>query len=204
MKKNHDRIQNDPIAINIVMMVSAMKADFGVRFTKQFPDSDAIRNFKRRLYRKLFQFKPEAIIEGYEELIDSRTEFCPTIPEIISHVQAADKKIRQAETAAGEAVRVAAVQQGKTIQVDSVKIMASAISAKNNLHNSLEARKKRMAELRQVINAQIIAADNVIRRYADDEHSCNVIGCLHAGSLSHGIAGGSPFYCAEHFRMPWP
>jgi hypothetical protein len=87
MKLITDRIESDPLAKTIVEMIEAMKADYGMIFKKQFEVEDELKQYKRRLYKKLQGTPISAIIEGYELFVDKRLKFCPTIPELLESIE---------------------------------------------------------------------------------------------------------------------
>ncbi len=130
-----ERINNDPIALGIVSLINAMRTDYGARFTKQFSDNEILRDFKRRLYKKLCKFDPRAIVEGYENLTENAPKFCPTVPEIVRHVREANIILKRAEREKNKARLIS--QQKTTYNCDPIKLLAEArVNCKKNINKS--------------------------------------------------------------------
>lgn len=198
-----DRIQSDPLAKTIVGMINAMEADYGQTFIKQFRDAEVLKNYKRRLYQKLFKFPVEAIIEGYELCTERNRKFCPTVPEIEEGVKEALKLRLKDDENRAEAERVAALTPPKIVEVNALEMLAKAkATSKTDSKEDKAAWLARKAEaLRNNETVLVLHGQNIKRRYAQSVHFCIVNGCQNAGSLTTGTKGGDNWYCAKHFKM---
>lgn len=196
------RISADPLAKTIVSIMSAMRADFGRIFTKQFGDEEMITLFKRRLYQKLKGIDLEAIIEGYELCIERNTKFCPTVPEITAAALETVKRHKKRDENKAEAERVSALPAPK-ISCNPIEMLAKAkFSTPGQINETSEERMKRRADILKNHEAILVLhSHKITRRFAGDEHRCEYGGCHSAGGISNGTTGKGNFYCATHFRM---
>jgi len=79
-----ERIKNDQLAMVIVSIIKAMKADYGSQYLRDFPTEESVILFKRRLYQKLNGLSVAAIIDGYETAATESPKFCPNIIQIVA------------------------------------------------------------------------------------------------------------------------
>lgn len=205
LQNSEERIKNDPLAKTIISIMSAMRADYGRVFTKQFSDEEVITLFKRRLYQKLKGLSIDAIVEGYERCIERNTKFCPTVPEIVASVLDVVKQHKKSDENKAESERISALPS-PTISCNPIEMLAKAkikdVSNNEVSEESSEERMKRRAEMLKNHEALlVIHGENIKRRYAGPEHSCEYSGCQKAGSISRAISGKGNFYCSEHYRM---
>jgi hypothetical protein len=194
-----DRIESDPLAKTIVSMINAMQADYGQVFTKQFSDSEILKNYKRRLYQKLKGLPIESIIDGYELCVDQNLKFCPTIPEVAANVLEAVKRSKRTESNKAEADRVAALPPPKITECNPSKLLVEALSKASDKKDKA-AWMARKAELIKNHNAVLVLYNKFDHGNADSEHDCVISGCRTAGSMSNGTKGSGNFYCSKHFK----
>jgi hypothetical protein len=196
MNADTSRINDDPLAKLIVEICLVMRTDFGRQFSVQFRTEDDLRQYKRRLYTKLRGFDVNDVADGYELFVDGGKAFCPTIPELIEHVELAQKQRRQRELAAADVQRVTALP-APTIQCDPLKMLAEAKRAAMTRRGgpSLADRLKSHEALLKS------HAKNIKTREFGPDKCCDVGHCKNPGALSHGTTGSGPFYCAKHYRQ---
>ncbi len=199
---DQQRIESDPLASTIVSMVNAMQADYGQIFTKQFSDSEILKNYKRRLYQKLKGLPIDAIVDGYELSAENNKRFCPTVPEITANVLEVIKRNKKVESNNSEADRVAALPPPKIVECDPLKMLAKAKSASKTSSKEDKAAwmARKEAAFKNNEAVLILYGQNIKRRYAQPEHSCVVNGCNKAGASSNGTKGSDNWYCAKHFK----
>ena len=194
------RIKADPLATTIVHIMSAMRADYGRVFVKQFEDEEIITLFKRRLYQKLKGLDIEAIVEGYELCTERNVKFCPTVPEIVASALEAIKRHKKRDENKAEAERVSALPP-PTISCDPIAMLAKARNAGMQEPETAEENKARRADLLKDHEARLVLAGSKIKRiYTAVEQSCMHAACRKAGGISNGTMGHGNYYCAEHYR----
>lgn len=201
-KNNGCQQTSDPLTECIVSLISAMRSDFGPRFKSQFErETDSLTRYKQRLRQKL-QGKPiNAIVDGYEDFVDSNPEWPPTVPELAFYTDKATKEIEQKKNNQAEAKRVAALPPPK-IDCNPVELLANAKAA--SLTGSKEDKSAWLARKAEALrNHEAVFSlygQNIKRRHAQPEHSCAANDCLDAGVLSSGIKGSSNWFCKKHFK----
>ncbi|MBS3953651.1 MAG: hypothetical protein KGZ88_11945 [Methylomicrobium sp.] len=193
-KQNGDqRTFDDPLALCIVSLINAMKADFGHKFKSQFGDPEALRLYKRRLYAKLKGLEIPDIVDGYERYFEKNTEWPPTVPQLFSLVEQAIKSRVNAEKNRVEAERLAELPPPKH-QCDPLAMLADAKAGSGKPGSKAAALQNHAAVLE-------LSHSKTLHSFAGFEHGCTIPGCSNAGTISAGTVGGSNFYCREHFRM---
>jgi len=195
-QERSERIESDPLAKAIVSMMNAMKADFGPIFTKAFSTEEETTQYKRRLYKKLKGISLNAIIDGYESLVDKGTKFCPTVPEILEAVVRAEKEHKKAQINRIEAERVSALPP-PTITCDPVQMFADAKAKQTG--RPTRAEMDSMIENHRAL--LILHGNNIKSIRPNGDQICKYGACNKAGTLSGSTSGGGNFYCIEHFRM---
>lgn len=193
---NQDRINSDPLAKIIAEICLVMKTDFGRQYASQFKTDDDLRLYKRRLYTKLHGFDVGDIADAYELFVDSGKTFCPTIPELLEHVEIAQKQRKQREQATAEVSRVAALPP-PTIQCDPLAMLAEAKQAVKQRKDGLS----REEQIKKHDAVLVIYGKSIKKREFGPEKCCEVGYCKKPGTLSHNTKGGGPFYCTEHYRQ---
>jgi len=194
---NHDRIQKDPLALIIVEITKAMKADFGRQYQAQFKTDDDMTQYKRRLYAKLRGIDINDIADGYELYVDAGKTFCPGIPELLDFIRQAEKSRKQNLSNLADADRVAALP-APSIECNPLQILAEAKQSAI----ACAARDMSMAEKLKAHDALLtLHAHHIKRRDFNFENACAVSYCKLPGGLSHNTKGGGPFYCREHYRQ---
>lgn len=193
---NYDQVRNDPLALVIVQITNAMKADFGRQYQVQFKTNEDLTQYKRRLYTKLRAFDINDIANGYESYIDSGKTFCPTVPDLLECVEEEKKRRIQREQAATEVHRVATLPP-PTIQCDPLKMLADAKQAAQQRKDGPSMGERLVAH-----NALLTLHSKYIKkREFGSEKCCEVGYCKKPGAFSHNTKGGGPFYCLEHYRQ---
>lgn len=201
-EQREQRIESDPLAKTIVSIMSAMRADYGRIFTKQFGSDEEITLFKRRLYQKLGGLSLEAIVEGYELCIEKNTKFCPTVPEIVSAVLTTIKTHKKRDENRAEAARVSALPAPKIIDCNPLEMLAKVKIRDRVVEETSEERIKRRSDILQNHEALLVLNNHKIkRRTFGQEHNCEYGGCNKVGGISSTTTGNGNFYCAEHYRM---
>lgn len=193
-----DRQKNDPLAMAVLSLVDAMRADFGSRFTRDFADNDQLTQLKRRLYGKLRGYSPGAILDGYETLVGLRPQFVPSVPEIAEAAKEAQSRInRKLE----HQENIQAIEHKPKIDKPAIDVMQLLEKAKNEARRDLSAEKRKEAI---VMHEQLIAAcrasGEVKSVVFEHRHECAVPHCKKVGGISHGTKGDGEYFCAEHFR----
>ena len=184
----------------VTSIVAAMTSDYGESFKRTFTNDEEIRNLKRRLYSKLRGLPVDCIVDGYEACIAKTPKFCPTVPDIVSHVVDFVKDREQRIDNQLQAQAIAALP-APTITAQPERVLDLLRKAQQTPKGDDEARAKRMSDLLQMHNALIAAdkAKGLISKGPDvSSHLCEIEFCRNAGVTAHG-RGGS-FYCAEHFQ----
>ena len=188
-----ERIKNDPIAQVILQITHAMKIDFGAQYKKQFENDEDLRQYKRRLYTKLIDSLVPDIIDGYEAYIESGKVFCPTIPELITNIEAAKKNRLRKEANNREVERVAALPAPKVIECNPMALLAES----KNKAGPID----RAHTLKNHEALLTLAGDKIRKVAVLPSQLCAVGFCQKPGALSRATNGGGEFYCAEHFRQ---
>ncbi len=199
---SNERIKSDPLAKTIVSMINAMSADYGRVFSKQFPDAETLKNFKRRLYQKLKGLDLEVIIEGYELCIERNTKFCPTVPEIVESAMVVLQQNKKRDKNKVEASMVSGLP-APTIECDPLAMLTNAkkLVFGQAPETSVERMTKRAEALKNHEALLILDSHKIKHLYASHDHSCCVDGCNKAGGISNGTTGYGNYYCASHYRM---
>jgi len=199
---NQQRIESDPLASTIVSMINAMQADYGQVFTKQFSDSEILKNYKRRLYQKLKGLPIDAIVDGYELSAEASKKFCPTVPEIVGCVLEVVKRNKKAENNKAEADRVAALPPPKIVECNPLELLANAKAASDTASKEDKAAwMARKAEALKNHNAVLNLNNHKIKRVEPSlAHQCVVAGCYTTGNLGAGTKGSDNWYCSKHFK----
>jgi hypothetical protein len=188
-----ERIKNDPLAQVILQITHAMKTDFGAQYKKQFANDEDLRLYKRRLYTKLIDSSVPDIIDGYEAYIESGKTFCPTIPELITNIEAAKKDRLRKEANNREVQRVAALPAPKVVECNPLAMLAEAKDKAGTVSK---------ADILKNHEAVITLAGDKIRRVdVLPVHCCAVGFCQKPGVLSRATVGNGDFFCKEHFRQ---
>lgn len=73
---------DDPHMLAVMVLIDAMRADFGERFVRTFQEDAHFEQFRRRLCKVLNGFGPREILAGYNYAVKGSPSFIPTIPEI--------------------------------------------------------------------------------------------------------------------------
>ncbi len=203
---------NDPLKDCILDLINAMKADFGKKFEARFPNTDEgnedLRQYKRRLYAKLRDWEICDIIDGYENFIDSKPDWPPTVPDLITSVEDAIVIRRRKERSDAELERKAEAAKArhgkKPIECNPIAMLREAIDNVDQYKD--ENTEKRAIRRKQIINHH----DRLIIDFEQMNHSrlsvpavghtCSVAICFKPGVLSHSVKGGDNWYCQEHFK----
>lgn len=197
-----DKIKNDPVAVCVVSLVNAMKADFGHKFQSQFSGENAVKIYKRRLYAKLRGLNLKYVVDAYELFVGGNPtpEWPPTIPELMGKIKQAEKEDRQSQENAQEAQKIASLPPPK-ITCDPLALLAEAKkSSPDNI--SKDEWLKRKADAYQNLHAVLTIHGHNIRRHIQQGfHNCKVPSCAATGTLSAGTKGGDNFYCSEHYFL---
>lgn len=191
-------ISDDPLVRTIVSLMAAMSADFGVIFTKQFPNDEAVRQYKRRLYQKFRHGIITDLVDGYELFVGKCSKYPPTIPELISCVESAKKVRLQNHRNQQEIEYLSALPPPKpTRQYNPLQLLSEAKSnaGKDGLTNEERFKNHEAFILRE-------KRRGVIKRQPDvSGHMCEHGSCTREGTIAHSTTGGGNFYCATHFRQ---
>lgn len=201
-----ERINADPLAKTIVSMISAMEADYGAVFSRQFNDPndtqhEVLKNFKRRLYQKLRGLPLNAIIDGYELCTSNNTKFCPTIPEIVGAVLEVTKQQKKQQENIAEQERLLALpdQITKAQPERIAEMLKQAMHVPDTDHQEWLRRKEKAAKDNEALVSADKMTGKIKTKYATSQHGCAHSFCLGFGSMSHGTRGENNYYCAEHF-----
>jgi len=183
--------------MTITSLVNAMRFDFGHKFISVFKDKESLRMYKRRLYSQLRGCDVQDLADGYENFLDGRPEWPPTVPDLCGCVDKCRQSRLKALANQAEAERVAALPP-PSVECDPLAMFAEAKAKTDTLPAN---RDERRAQLLQLHNATLSAhSDKIKHIYAQHEHSCSVGFCKSAGVLSASTKGDGNFYCREHFR----
>jgi hypothetical protein len=191
-----EKIKNDPIAVCVVTLINAMKADFSYKFASQFSEAGALRLYKRRLYQKLKDVELADVYEAYEGYVDNKPEWPPTIPQLIGLIAEAAKNRRKAGLNTRQAEELATLPAPNVRQCNPLALLAEA--KQNAAIQPSASWLERKAELIQNHNATLMVYGKNIRKIFP-EKACSVPGCMYCGTVSSGIRGDDNFYCSEHF-----
>lgn len=184
---------SDPLAQCILSMISAMQSDFGHRYTSQYADPEQLRQYKRRLYQKLKGFEIPDIVDGYEIYLKTKSEWPPTVPRLLEHVEEAEAARRKKEENKRIADKVAALPVPKVIECDPLAMLAEAKD---------KAGTASKADILKNHEAVITLAGDKIRKVEVQPHHCCAVGfCQKPGVLSRATGGNGDFFCVEHFRL---
>lgn len=203
---------NDLLKNCILNLVNAMKADFGKKFEARFPNTDEgnedLRQYKRRLYAKLRDREICDIIDGYENFIDSKPDWPPTVPDLIAAVKDASFLRHRKELSDAELERkTEAAKAGpmkKQIECNPIAMLREARSNADQYKD--ENTEKRAIRRKQIINHHgrlIIDFEQMNHSRLSVPavgHTCSVAICFKPGVLSHSVNGVDNWYCQEHFR----
>jgi len=190
--EDDEKIRHDPVAVCVVMLVNAMKADFGHKFQSQFADANAVRMYKRRLWKKINGMNLAVVFDAYELFVDSnpRPEWPPTVPQLLGMVEELEKSLKKTAENRAESQALTRLP-APTIQCNPLAMLAEAKAS---------AGKHSREEILQNHNAVLVLYGNKIRRGNHGQRPCNVPGCGKQGVISASTKGDGNFYCGEHYQ----
>jgi hypothetical protein len=195
-----ERIKSDPLAQVILQITHAMKIDFGAQYKKQFQTDEDLRQYKRRLYIKLIDSSVSDIIDGYEAYIEAGKVFCPTIPELITNIEAARKKRLQKEANSREVQRVAALPPPKH-EINALELLREAKEKKGDDKGDNKSWLERKKLALQNHEAVLFLNWHKFQHGPTGEnHRCEYPSCEKIGALSNNTGHGSVYFCAGHYR----
>jgi hypothetical protein len=187
-------------SLNSVM--SAMKSDFGLSYSKQFPGEEEVRLFKQRLYAKTKDLEPEDIIAGYESYVDSRKTFCPTLPELLTCIVNTRRDRLKSEKEQKYAMNLVGIEHKPEPTAKPEKVMEMLRVAMDKPKNSNEERIEKLNQAILEHDCLITAhtGQGLVKKIklSTETHGCSVPFCKKIGLLSHH-AGGN-YYCEDHFE----
>jgi hypothetical protein len=177
---------------------NAIQSDFPQQFRNAYDNSDKLNNLKKRLFKLFSGFDPAAIIDGYENIVDKKPEFMPTIPELcrsIADVQSVfNRSKREAKALERNALEL---PKPTTRQCNPMQMLRDAL--KNSGKVSLEQRRR---EHEALISQHY--REGKIKMPVDDSgldpnrHDCSAGFCTNPGVLSHSVNGSEQWYCQKH------
>jgi hypothetical protein len=92
-------------------ITQALLTDFAERFKRAYGDKDSeeVAVFKRRMYMGLKGLDIESSLSAYQELVEEKPEFMPTLQAIISRAKSIFAKTKREQEELIERERVAAL-----------------------------------------------------------------------------------------------
>lgn len=192
-----ERIKSDPLAQVILQITHAMKIDFCAQYKKQFQTDEDLRQYKRRLYIKLINASVTDIIDGYEAYIEAGKTFCPTIPELITNIEAARKKRLQKEANNREVQRVAALPP-PTREINAIELLREAKKEKQCDNKTWLERKKLALQNHEAV--LYLNWHKFQHGPTGENHRCEYPSCEKIGTVSNNSGVGAIFFCKEHYR----
>jgi hypothetical protein len=178
---------------------NAIQSDFPQQFRNAYDNSDKLNNLKKRLFKLFSGFDPRAIIDGYENIVDKKPEFMPTIPELcrsIADVQAvSNRSKREAKALERNALEL---PKPTTRQCNPMQMLRDALE--NSGKVSLEQRRR---EHEALISQHY--REGKIKMPVDDSgldpdrHDCSAGFCTNPGTRSGTVNGAERWYCSQHF-----
>lgn len=189
----------DLLKDTVVSIVAAMTADYGDNFKRTFSSDEEIRQLKRRLYQKLRGFEIDVIRDGYEACIADSPKFCPTVPDIVAHVQGSAKdKQRRLHNCEVDAL---AALPAPPVTADPERVLSMSRAALSVPKGDEVTRAERLKGLLQC-HESLLAVDKARGLIATGPDwsnlGCSVEMCRQPGVIAHGPKGN--FYCGEHFK----
>jgi hypothetical protein len=205
MPNSPPSISSDPLALTVVTLIEAQRADFGDRFDRQFRETElgqdeALRQYKRRLYAKLRPFPQEAILDGYESLVSARPGLIPTIPELVQAAAAEAESIARRTAVHSLPARPEPVRAEPERITAAMEQMRAAVKGRAVLAVSDPAALDGRVKAHEALLQRAAAEGAIKRPAADPMHLCAVSDCREAGSLCVDTRGGGQMFCQKHFH----
>jgi hypothetical protein len=190
--------QSQMLSETVNSLMRAMLNDFTQQYRRAISNRKAAFEYKQRLMQKLNGFEAQSIIDGYENIVDKKPEFMPTIPELcrsISDVQAVfNRSKREAKALERNALEL---PKPTTRQCNPMQMLRDALE--NSGKVSLEQRRR---EHEALISQHY--REGKIKMPVDDSgldpnrHDCSAGFCTNPGVLSHSVNGSEQWYCQKH------
>lgn len=198
IEKLSNEEREDPVKMQIIGLMYALKFDFNERFMKQFKNLSDVTMYKQKLYSDLAGVRINAIYGGYNAFkADILKKEYKDIGQanIVAYIKDFNEKLRREEENKKEAERVSSLLP-PIITCDPVKILADAKKRQSGISS------ENFEAMLQNHNALLILNSHLIRKpLFNEEHRCLFSGCRNLGTLSRSTTGGGIFYCSEHFKL---
>lgn len=185
-----------------------MKTDFGERFSRVYPSAESIEHLKARLLTKLTGFNPVDIVNGYEQLIETKPAYVPSVPEIAEAVREEKTARIRREQAQSEVARLSALPPPKAPpdsvakeNLRQIRELLGNAAAKIDRRETETERQDRLVRLetkRRGHEAMLAAC--FAQPYVEAAQQCKVGWCTKPGTLSASTKGSENWFCAEHFK----
>jgi hypothetical protein len=197
----------------------AAKADWGVKFTKQFTKTgdpaDLTENaWCWRLHDRTKDTRPDCVIDGYERAVREKAPYMPELVDIATATravfadsirneyaikQASEPRIPPGSGIAGYVAHLEAQNEGNDIAAGCIEIMREILTRpapkdaderNTRLDKAISAHEKLMATAPRI-------------RHRGMPKTCPVHDCGKPGQIAmttHSESTDQVYFCAEHFR----
>ena len=186
----------------VLVIMRIMMQDYAPQYKKICYDKQSAEDFKNRMLKKLANFHPADIYDGYDMATEQSPEFLPNIPTLYAQVEILDKKRKQLAKNTQETLRMEASPE-PTIQCNPMAMLVEARAKLKNKYpkDTEEARLIRLAIAREE-HAKVMEAyeKKKASHGVSQDHACNFHNCFNPGTTSQLTGENINYYCSEHFR----
>jgi hypothetical protein len=176
-------------------LAMALRTDYAQMFLTAYPNTEAVRDLKNRLWARLKAFHPQDVVDGFERACQSANGFMPNIQQIAAAADEAAREHRRRMREDAEAARVTALPP-PTRTVDVAEELARAkrgVSIPLSVSDPAEF-DRRVAEHRRLV----ATARGAPRLGENALKPCAAGGCSRRGTVSGSTNGTERWYCLEH------
>lgn len=210
------RSESDPIREAVRSVFQAAKADWGLKFTRQFSGDGKANSLTEnawcwRLYERTKDTRPACVIDGYERAVREHAPHMPSLVDIATAIRAVfadvlrnEYDIKQAATPripagsgiAGVVEHLAAQNEGNTVAEGCIAMMREILA-----RPAAKTDDERNARLDRALSAHaklLAMAPRVEHR--GEAKQCPVCGKPGRIAKTTHADSTTPYFCVEHFR----
>lgn len=197
-----------PSAANAVFGV--LVADYGSRFTSQLRDEMTPDRWKKRLIQLCAEYSPAMLVDGYDDAARASPDFPPSLRAIQAAVRERHIQHCRVEAATVEPPRFSGGIAGYIEHVLTPNANGSAAVEIDRMRAAVKQKPRGDMDSHVYAYRLFVLSSQVDSAYRDGKIApgpavngfplCGREGCTKHGTISMGLTGGGPWYCAKHWR----